>query len=186
MRQSIFLDRDGVLNRAFVRNGLPYTPSSLDEVEIIPGVEEACGKLRANGYLLVVVTNQPDVARGLQSPNTVEKIHAFLRCRLPLDDIRVCYHDDVDSCDCRKPKPGMLLAAARDWGIDLGRSFMIGDRWRDIEAGQRAGCRTIFIKRGYAEPDPPHFDFEADSLDTAVTWLLSTDRRPQTYISSRP
>jgi len=183
MRRAAFLDRDGVLNRALIRDGRLYSPSGLHEVEIPPGVPEACERLRHDGFLLVVVTNQPEVARGHLARRAVEEINDFLRKRIRLDDVRVCYHDDEDGCDCRKPKPGMLLAAARDWGIDLGRSFMIGDRWRDIEAGRRAGCRTVFIKRGYAEPDPPHFDFEADSLETAVTWLLSTDHSPQTYIS---
>jgi len=187
MRQSVFLDRDGVLNRAIVRNGLPYSPSSLDEVEILPGVRKACERLRANGYLLVVVTNQPDVARGLQPLSTVEKIHALLRSRLSLDDIRVCYHDDGDGCDCRKPKPGMLLAAARDLNIDLSRSFMVGDRWRDIEAGRRAGCRTIFIKHGYTEPDPQRSDFEASSLLIVASWILSTDDgNPEIFSSPRP
>src|SRR5437879_11818079 len=125
-----------------MRDGRPYSPSGLREVEILSGVPEACQRLRRDGFLLVVVTNQPEVARGHLTRQTVEEIHGLLRSRIPLDDVRVCYHDDLDGCDCRKPRPGMLLAAARDLNIDLSRSFVVGDRSRDIAARRRAGCRT--------------------------------------------
>jgi GDP-mannose 4,6-dehydratase len=171
-RRAVFLDRDGVLNRAPVRAGRPGSPTSLEDVEVLPGVAEACARLRAAAFLLIVVTNQPEVARGRLSRDAVEAIHNYLRRQLPLDDIRVCYHDDDAGCECRKPKPGMLLAAAREWGIDLGRSFMVGDRWRDIEAGRRAGCRTVFIDYGYDEPRPDAMDFETDSLPSAAEWIL--------------
>ena len=171
MRRAVFLDRDGVLNRAPVRNGRPHSPAAVDEVEILPGVPKACEQLRRHGFILIVVTNQPDVARGTAERRTIEEIHRFLRARIPLDDIRVCYHDDVDDCACRKPKPGMLLAAARDLNIDLRQSFAVGDRWRDIEAGRRAGCRTVWINYKYAEPRPFGADFETRSLPAAVEWI---------------
>ena len=173
--RAIFLDRDGVLNDVILRDGRPYSPASVEEVIIPDGVHKVCEKLRSHGFLLVVVTNQPDVARGVQDRQVVDDIHAFLRSRLPLDDIRVCYHDDDDECDCRKPKPGLLLAAARVWDIDLARSFMVGDRWRDIEAGRAAGCRTIFINRNYQERRPEGMEFETDSLAKAVEWILSLE-----------
>jgi len=141
---------------------------------VLPGVPEACGRLQEGGFALIVVTNQPDVARGRLSREDVEAIHDLLRRRLPLDDVRVCYHDDTDGCECRKPKPGMLLEAARDFGIDPERSYMVGDRWRDIEAGRRAGCRTVFIDYGYVEPRPEGADFETDSLLSAAEWILAT------------
>ncbi len=172
VRQAAFLDRDGVLNRALIHDGRPYSPLTLHEVEILPGVPEACERLRHNGFLLVVVTNQPEVARGRLTRQAVEEMNNFLRSRIPLDDVRVCYHDDPDGCDCRKPKPGMLLAAARDLSIDLERSFLVGDRWRDIEAGRRAGCRTVLIDCGYAESRPSGMDFETTSLPSAVEWIL--------------
>ncbi len=172
LRRAAFLDRDGVLNRALVRDGLPNSPSGLHEVEIPSGVSEACQRLRREGFLLVVVTNQPEVARGRLTRRSVEEINAFLRSRIPLDDVRVCYHDDPDGCDCRKPKPGMLLAAARDLNISLNRSFAVGDRWRDIEAGRRAGCRTVLIDHGYAEPPPSSMDFTTQTLSSAVDWIL--------------
>ena len=152
--RAVFLDRDGVLNRAIVRNGKPHTPAGLKDLEILPGVPEALRTLRAAGFLLIVVTNQPDVARGTQTREAVEAIDAALRAALPLDDIFVCYHDDPDDCDCRKPRPGLLIRAADKYRIDLAASFMIGDRWKDIEAGRRAGCRTILVDCDFAEKGP--------------------------------
>lgn len=172
-RRAVFLDRDGVLNRAPVLNGRPLSPLRLEDVEVLPNVPEACVKLRNGGFALIVVTNQPDVARGYQSREAVQAINDLLRSLLKLDDVRVCYHDDQDGCDCRKPKPGMLLSAARDWDIDLRGSFMVGDRWRDVEAGRRAGCKTVFVNHNYDESPPPVVDFETDSLAKAVDWIVS-------------
>ena len=173
MRCAIFLDRDGVLNRAIVRDGKPYPPSGPAEVQVLPGVMEAYSALRSAGFLLIVVTNQPDVARGTQPREVVEAINDALCDQVPVDDIRVCYHDDVDGCTCRKPQPGLLLQAARDWGINLANSFMVGDRWKDVEAGRRAGCRTIFIDYGYAEAQQSTPDCCVRSLREAVDWILN-------------
>ena len=145
MRRAVFLDRDGVINRAEVRDGKPYPPVSLAAMEILPGVQEALRALHAEGWLLIVVTNQPDVARGTAKRADVEAINRHLQESLSIDEFRTCYHDTCDGCDCRKPAPGALLAAAVAHGIDLQRSFMVGDRWRDVEAGVRAGCKTVFI-----------------------------------------
>lgn len=172
MRKAVFLDRDGVLNRAIVRNGKPYPPANLEELEILPGVQSALKSLGQAGYMLIVVTNQPDVARGTTSKLEVEKINNALSAQLHLDEFRVCYHDAADNCDCRKPRPGMLLAAADEYGIDLAASFMVGDRWRDIEAGQGAGCKTIFIDYGYDEKPPKQYDFRVNSLAEAINIIL--------------
>jgi len=150
-RRAVFLDRDGVLNRSIVRDGRPYAPTSLSEFELLPGVLEATEALHRGGFLLIVVTNQPDVGAGRIERETVEHMNADLRQRLPLDDIKVCYHVDRDACLCRKPKPGMLIEAAKDWNIDLRSSVIVGDRWRDIEAGHAAHCKTVFVDAGYAE-----------------------------------
>lgn len=171
MRQAVFLDRDGILVRALVRDGKPYPPTSFAELEILPGVVEACTMLHKAGFLLIVVSNQPDVARGSQQREVVEAMNQMLREKLPLDDIRVCYHD-ADHCSCRKPEPGMLLQATRDWNIDLSASFMVGDRWKDIEAGRRAGCKTIFADYGYKERKPDCPDHRIGSLIEAVDWIL--------------
>ncbi|HVZ65794.1 MAG TPA: HAD family hydrolase [Lacunisphaera sp.] len=177
-RAAIFLDRDGTLNIQIVRDGKPYPPATLDEFRLFPGVAEDCARLKAAGYLLVVATNQPDVGRGSQDRAVVEAMHARLRQLIPgLDAIQVCYHAGEahgQPCACRKPKPGMLLDAARDLGIDLARSWMVGDRWGDIDAGHAAGCRTILIDHGYAERAPAKApEFTVKSLSAAVGIILA-------------
>lgn len=150
MRAAVFLDRDGVINQVIVQHGVPYPPANVDECKLLPGVCAACRMLRAAGYLLIVVTNQPDVVRGRQSREGVEGINAWVRRTLPIHDVLTCYHDDADRCACRKPKPGLLFQAADRWAIDLHRSVMIGDRWRDVQAGRAAGCTSILIEREYS------------------------------------
>ena len=172
MRRAVFLDRDGVINRAIVRDGKPYPPASLEELEILPGVHEALQKLHDANYLLVVVTNQPDVARGTSKREDVELINAFLSSQLPIDDFKTCYHDGGDKCNCRKPLPGALLEAAQEHNIDLSKSFMVGDRWRDVEAGVSAGCKTFFINYRYAEKKPDAPDFIVSSLLEAKKIIL--------------
>jgi D-glycero-D-manno-heptose 1,7-bisphosphate phosphatase len=164
MRRAAFLDRDGVINKSIVRAGRPYPPASVAEVEILPGVPDALEKLKGSGFVLIVVSNQPDVARGTITRAEVEAINETLARALPIDQFRVCYHDSDDGCDCRKPKPGMLLTAAQEWGIDLPSSYMVGDRWRDIEAGKRAGCRTFFVDYAYDEKPSETFDYCVKSL----------------------
>jgi len=176
MRRAVFLDRDGVINLTLVRKGRPYPPSGLEEIEILPGVLEALRRLRAAGFRLVVVTNQPDVARGRQTRKAVEAINAALKARLPLDEFRVCYHDDADGCLCRKPAPGMLLDAAKDADLDLSKSFIVGDRWRDIEAGRRAGCTTVLIDYHYAETELSQSHARVSSLSEAVEWILNRNK----------
>jgi len=171
--RAVFLDRDGVLNRAMVRNGKPYPPGSLDELEILPDVPEALAALKARGFLLLVVTNQPDVARGGQQRKIVESMHEKLCASLPIDDFFVCYHDDNDHCDCRKPKPGLLLQAAAKYRLDLGACYLIGDRWRDIDAGHAAGCTTAWIDRHYAERNPAQPpNVRVASCAEAALWIL--------------
>lgn len=171
--KAVFLDRDGVLNRAIVRDGKPYPPANADELEILPDAPEALAALKAAGFLLLVATNQPDVARGRQQRSVVESIHEKLRGALPIDDFLVCYHDDRDGCDCRKPNPGLLLQAATRYHLDLPACYMVGDRWRDIEAGQAAGCSTVWIDRGYAERGPsPAPGVRVNSCLEAARWIL--------------
>ncbi len=150
-RPAVFLDRDGVLNRPVLRDGKPHAPRTLEEFELLPGVEAAARRLKDEGFALVLVTNQPDVAKGTLTRETVAAMHDRLLARVPLDAIKVCWCIEGEACDCYKPKPGMLLEAAAELDLDLARSFMVGDRWRDVGAGRNAGCYTIFIDRGYAE-----------------------------------
>jgi D-glycero-D-manno-heptose 1,7-bisphosphate phosphatase len=175
--RAVFLDRDGVLNAALERDGRPHPPTGPDELAILPGVPAALAELRRAGFLLLVVTNQPDVARGATTASAVEAIHAALRAALPLDGIYCCFHDDGDRCLCRKPAPGLLVEAARAWDVDLSRSFMVGDRWRDTEAGLAAGCRTVFVDRAWRERRPERWDARVGSLAEAAAWILQGDTR---------
>ena len=174
MNRAVFLDRDGVINRALERESKPYPPRSLAEFEILPEVPSACARLKAAGFLLIVVTNQPDVGRGTLKKEIIETIHAEMCRRLPIDRVEVCYHpgQGASACDCRKPKPGMLLHAGKELDIDLAQSWMVGDRWRDVDCGHAAGCRTVFIDRGYAEElrQKPHFS--AGNLAQAADIIL--------------
>ena len=169
----MFVDRDGTLNRAVVVKGKPYPPASTREFDLLPGVTEGLVSLKNAGYLVVVVTNQPDVATGRQTRQVVDAIHKELVARVPVDDIRVCFHTDTHRCKCRKPLPGMLLAAAAELRIDLPRSYMVGDRWRDVDAGHAAGCQTIFIQSGYDERQPDHCDLVVDSFAEASRAIIN-------------
>ena len=154
LRRAVFLDRDGVINHSVVIDGKPYPPENVAAMKILPGVPQALKALSKAGFLLIVITNQPDVAKGMTSRETVEEIHNYMAACLPIDEFRTCFHQDSDGCDCRKPSPGALLAAAKSHHIDLEKSYMVGDRWRDVEAGQQAGCKTIFIDYRYKEKQP--------------------------------
>ena len=157
--RALFLDRDGVLNRSLVRDGKPFAPTQLEDFEFLPGVQEALALAKSAGFMNIVVTNQPDLSTGKIDPEQFRLIQERCISELKIDDIKICLHVEADHCDCRKPLPGMLVNAAKEHGIDLARSYMIGDRWRDIECGQAAGCKTnFFIDYGYDEkkPDPPY------------------------------
>ena len=170
LKPAAFLDRDGVILRPVIRDRRPYPPESPAAAEILPDVPNALARLKSAGYAVIVVTNQPDVARGAQRREVVEAIHAKLAASLPIDEFRVCYHDDQDACACRKPKPGLLLQAP---AYDLRRSVLVGDRWRDIEAGRNAGVRaSILIDYHYDEIMRVEPDVRVASLTEAVDWIL--------------
>ena len=175
MNRAVFLDRDGVINRPVVRGGRPYPPATVAEFEILPGVPEACAQLKAAGFLLIVATNQPDVGRGTQRREVVEAMHAAMCAALPIDRVEVCYDPGQgEPSEFRKPAPGMLLRAARELRIDLAASFMVGDRWRDIDCGATAGCTTLFIEYSYDEPLRAQPDFRVASLLAAVPLILGS------------
>jgi D-glycero-D-manno-heptose 1,7-bisphosphate phosphatase len=176
-KPAVFLDRDGVLNEAIVREGKPCPPRDLSELVITHGARAALEELKREAFSLVVVTNQPDVRRSKAKRADVDNINAQLAIFLPLDAIEVCEHDDIDRCDCRKPKPGMILRAHQKFGVDLARSFIVGDRWRDIEAGRRAGCRTVLIGEGYGETFPSEPTVKLASLPAAASWIIQQSRR---------
>ena len=168
MKKAVFLDRDGVINRALVKDGLPESPKSLNELEILPGVKESILRLKKLNFICLVVTNQPDVSRGKIIKDNVIEMNNFLKNEIAFDDIFVCYHDDKDNCNCRKPKSGLLLQASKKWNVDFKKSFIIGDRWRDIQAGEKVGCKTIFLEYNYKDIKPKNPDFITDSLPSAI------------------
>jgi D-glycero-D-manno-heptose 1,7-bisphosphate phosphatase len=172
--RAIFLDRDGVLNRPVIREGKSYPPPRVEDVEVYAGLREQLQRLKDRGFVLIVVTNQPDVARGTTPKETVEGINSLIAREIPaIDRFMVCFHDNSDGCDCRKPRPGMLLAGAAEFDIDLARSYMVGDRRSDVEAGIAAGSRTIFIDRAYSEVPPTRYDYRVSSTHEALTIIES-------------
>jgi D-glycero-D-manno-heptose 1,7-bisphosphate phosphatase len=172
MKKAIFLDRDGVINAVKLTDGKPHPPKDINELILLPNVGKALEILKRAGYLLIVISNQPDVARGKIKVETVDDINQFLKELLLIDDIFTCYHDDDENCNCRKPKPGNILKAAKQYNINTKNSFMIGDRWRDIEAGKNSGCKTCFIEYNYQEKSPKNYDYKVKSLYDAAKIIL--------------
>jgi D-glycero-D-manno-heptose 1,7-bisphosphate phosphatase len=170
--RAVFFDRDGVINAAVLRDRKPHPPASADELEIDADAAAVVAGLRRRDFDVIVFTNQPDVARGTTPRAAVESIHTTIAERTAIDAFYVCYHDDADRCACRKPLPGMLLSASAERGIDLQRSYVVGDRWRDIEAGKRAGCRTVWIDRGYDEPPADAPARRVTNLLEAYEWII--------------
>jgi D-glycero-D-manno-heptose 1,7-bisphosphate phosphatase len=169
--KAIFLDRDGVLNKAIIRNKKPYPPSCLSELEIIPGVYEGLQLLKHSGFKLIVISNQPDVSRGTLKIESVNEINNSIIEQLKIDEVICCFHDDIDNCDCRKPKTGMILEALKKWDIDLSLSYLIGDRWRDIETAKNIGVPSILINYDYDEKKVSA-DFECSNLEEAANFIL--------------
>jgi len=172
MKKAVFLDRDGVINKAFVKSGLPTSPTQLNEVRILPGVKYAIKMLQAAKFEIVVVTNQPDVSRGKLKAEIVAEINHFLGKSLSIKNFFTCFHDDLDACTCRKPRSGMLLDAANDLDLDLHLSYLVGDRWKDIMAGQSVGCSCFFIDYEYLEPKPTLPYVRVESLLEAAKMIL--------------
>jgi D-glycero-D-manno-heptose 1,7-bisphosphate phosphatase len=176
VRRAVFLDRDGVINRVAVRNGTPHPPSDIEEFELYEDVPDGCARLKAANFLLIIITNQPDVGRGIQRREVVEAMNLKMQSALPLlDRIEICYHAGErhgQPCDCRKPRPGLILRAAVELNIDRKRSYVIGDRWRDVDCARAAGCQAIFIHRGYKESLREAPDFTVANFNEAVTAVL--------------
>lgn len=179
-RRAVFLDRDGVLVIPEMRDGRSYAPRNLNDFQLYPDAKAALTRLKQAGYLLVVVTNQPDVGKGLISQSTLDQMHDRIRRELCVDRIEVCPHTQADECSCRKPKPGMLLNAARECHIDLTKSFMVGDRASDVTAGLNAGCETIFIDLDYvSELKPESPDHTVRSIAEAARIILAAKERTE-------
>ena len=180
-RAAVFLDRDGVINRVLIRNGMPHPPCHVEEFDVYEDVPEGCARLKAANFLLVVITNQPDVGRGTQSRKAVEAMNLKMLSALPLlDRIEVCYHAGQhygQPCGCRKPRPGLILRAAAELNIDPKKSYVIGDRWRDVDCARAAGCRAILIQRDYKEVLREAPDFTVQTFNEAVSAVLRDSGR---------
>ena len=149
MKKAVFLDRDGVINKVIIKDGKAYSPRDFSEFEFIENIAEQIKKIKGAGYYIIVVTNQPDIARGEMDISELNKMTKSIKANLSVDEISICPHDDIDNCNCRKPKPGMLVDAAKRFEIDLTTSFLIGDGWKDMEAAKNAGCMGILIDTLY-------------------------------------
>ena len=173
--KAIFLDRDGVLNEVVYHKGInkPSSPWMIDEFKFIKGIEETLLLLKENNDKLFVITNQPDIARKNIKNGVTEKINQKILEKLPIDEIRICPHDDSDQCNCRKPKPGMIMDLVENYNIDLDKSYLIGDGWKDIQAGYQAGCKTILIEKLYNKEVTA--DFSAENLDSAKDIILKNE-----------
>ena len=172
LKKAVFLDRDGVLNRPNVIDGKPYAPKKVKDFIIYSEVYEVLNNLKNNLYKLIVVTNQKDVGRGITSMKVLNTMHNKLKSFLPIDDIKVCIC--IDECDCYKPNPGMILEAQKEWNIDIEKSYIIGDSWRDIGAGINAGCKTILIDRKYNMPMLFKPDYIVNSLKETESIILNS------------
>lgn len=173
---AVFLDRDGVLCRTIVRNGKPYAPRRMEDFKLMPNSRYSVMLLKQQGFKVFVVTNQPDIGNGFVTPAIVESMHKKLFEKTMVDDVFLCAHRQDEGCECRKPKPGMLFDASEKHGLDLSKSFMVGDRASDIEAGKKAGCRTIFIDRHYVEPRPHNPEATVNSLQKAVAYIITNNK----------
>jgi D-glycero-D-manno-heptose 1,7-bisphosphate phosphatase len=147
--RAVFLDRDGVINKVILRDGKPYSPRKIEEFVLNDGIREVTLRLKEAGYKILIISNQPDLARGGITQDDLDAMTQKMKSEIPIDDVYICPHDDHHECSCRKPKPGMLIEAAKVWNIDLVTSFLIGDTWKDMEAGKSAGCKTILLDAPY-------------------------------------
>jgi D-glycero-D-manno-heptose 1,7-bisphosphate phosphatase len=182
MRRAVFFDRDGVLNQAVVREGRAYAPVAVQDFVILPEAVESVSQIRRAGFLAIVVTNQPEIARGELSWETLHRMHHHLQTTVGVDAIYVCPHDPSAGCSCHKPQPGLLLTAAQEWHVELSTSFLIGDRWRDVQAGQAAGCSTVLIERSYS--GNAQADCRAPDLGSAIRYILTPDRAKRNFHGS--
>jgi D-glycero-D-manno-heptose 1,7-bisphosphate phosphatase len=181
-RRAVFLDRDGVLTVPEFRDGRSYAPRTLDAFRLYPDAVPSVRALKRAGFVIIVATNQPDVGAGLVEQDVVEEMHARLRSAVAVDDIEVCYETHMEATDRRKPGAGMLLSAAQAWGLDLERSYLVGDRRSDVQAALGAGCIPVFVDLGYAEPQPTEQAATVGSLREATDWIL---RREASHTQQR-
>jgi len=175
--KAIFIDRDGVINRVIMRDGKPSSPWKLEEFEILPDVKECLKAFKKMGFLNIIFTSQPDISRGSLKMEELKKMHKVISETLLVDEIKFCPHDDKDNCSCRKPKPGLILDAVKKWSIDLDKSYVVGDSWKDIGAGKSAGCKTFLLRREYNKNYQKDYDFEISNLKQMVEIIKKLNKK---------
>ena len=176
MRRAVFLDRDGVLSKVYVKNGKGFAAKKLKDFKLFYGSKESVRKLKLAGFMVIVVTNQPDVGNKLITKITLKKMHDKLKKITNVDAIYTCIHSQSANCYCRKPKPGMILTAAKKYKINLKKSFMAGDRLSDILAGKKAKCRSIFLDKKYFEKKPKYQEATFNNLPQAANYILKQNK----------
>jgi D-glycero-D-manno-heptose 1,7-bisphosphate phosphatase len=174
--KAIFLDRDGVINHVLYHEGVnkPSSPWKFEEFQLYNGVEKPLEELRKMGFLLLIISNQPDISKGKIEEGMTEKVNKIIFEKLPIQDILICPHEDRHNCNCRKPKPGMIIELSKKWNVDIGKSFLIGDRWKDIEAGENAGCTSILLDKPYNKDTKA--EYRTKDLQSAVELIKSISK----------
>ena len=176
LSKAFFLDRDGVINKSFLQKGKPVAPTKLADFKIIKDVKKSLIYLKAKGYLTIIVSNQPDLRKGLLNKSVLKKMNRKLKEELKIDDIFICEHMSIDRCDCRKPKLGMILNAKKKWNIDLKNSYLIGDRWRDIYLANKLNIKCFYIDNNYKEKKPKKYNYKVISLFHAIKILKKNEK----------
>tara|TARA_Y100000996_G_C22342075_1_gene569100 strand:+ start:206 stop:739 length:534 start_codon:yes stop_codon:yes gene_type:complete len=161
--KAFFFDRDGILNKVILKKNKPYSPRYPKQVVKNYEILKLIKLLKKKKFKKIIITNQPDIKTGKLTKHSLRTINNDIKLFFSIDDIFVCTHNKFDKCHCRKPKIGMIKLAEKKWNLDLKKSYLIGDRWKDIDAGNKAGCKTIYIDYNYDEKKPkkPIYSFKS-------------------------
>lgn len=176
MKSAIFLERDGILNLCRVERGQQVSPRTLDEFKVNADALAPLQQLKDAGFLLLATTNQPGISRGYLSRRELDLMHIVLRKKLPLDDLLMCTHDEMDHCNCRKPHPGLIREAAFKHHLDLDRCFVVSDKWQDAQAAHNAGCISLLLNSPWIGKG--HHDFVLPDLNAIVQKVLFLTANP--------
>ena len=183
MKRGIFFERDGILNVACVEHQHQVSPLTLEEFRVNAAIAPLLSTLKAAGFLLIATTNQPGLSHGYLSRRELDRMHELLRCKLPLDDILVCPHDEIDRCPCHKPKPGLLVEAAFKWHLNLDRSYVVSEKWQDAEAARTIGCTSLLLNSPWIGSG--HHDFVLPDLEAIVDKIQQLQRAKPVMTASR-
>lgn len=173
--RAFFLDRDGVINKSLLKKGKPLAPREFKQFKIIKNVDKSLIFLKKQGFKNIIITNQPDIKKGLIKNSTSKRINKEIKKKLQIDDIFICKHTDEDNCNCRKPKTGLIKKAKKKWNIDLKKSYLIGDRWRDIFLANKLKINCFYIDKNYKERKPKKYNYKVKNLYAAIRKLKNNE-----------